>query len=60
MVVENGVEIGRVLAAPAAAARDGGIGPGFELSGRAVADLVIDTARGLAAEIPGLGRLKWW
>jgi uncharacterized protein with NAD-binding domain and iron-sulfur cluster len=58
MVVETGVEIGRV-AAPAAPTTvvDG---PGALARGDGVTEQVRDILSRISSELPGLGRLKWW
>jgi uncharacterized protein with NAD-binding domain and iron-sulfur cluster len=58
MVVETGVEIGRVAAsaAPTTVVE----GPGALARGDGVTELVRDILSRISAELPGLGRIKWW
>ena len=59
MVVETGVEIGRVAASAAPTTVVEGPPHGL-ISGDGIADLLRDIVGRISAELPGLGRFKWW
>jgi uncharacterized protein with NAD-binding domain and iron-sulfur cluster len=59
MVVETGVEIGRVAASATPTTVVEGPPRGL-VSGDGIADLVRDLAGRVHAEVLGLGRFKWW
>jgi uncharacterized protein with NAD-binding domain and iron-sulfur cluster len=59
MVVETGVEIGRVAASAAPTTVVEGPPLGL-VSGDGIADLLRDIVGRISAELPGLGRFKWW
>jgi uncharacterized protein with NAD-binding domain and iron-sulfur cluster len=58
MVVETGVEIGRVAAsaAPTTVVE----GPPDGIAGESIGELIRDVIGRISTEVPGLGRLKWW
>jgi hypothetical protein len=60
MVVDNGIEIGRVAGAPRAPAPVGAAAEGAVLAGDGVAGLIETAARRIYREIASLERLKWW
>jgi uncharacterized protein with NAD-binding domain and iron-sulfur cluster len=59
MVVETGVEIGRVAAPAAPTTVVEGPAPAA-ISAAGLTELVRDIAGRIVAELPGLGRFKWW
>ncbi len=59
MVVETGVEIGRV-AASAAPTTVVERPPDGVISGESITELIRDIVGRISTELPGLGRLKWW
>jgi hypothetical protein len=59
MVVETGVEIGRVAAPAAPTTVVEGPAPAA-ISAAGLTELIRDIAGRIVAELPGLGRFKWW